>query len=939
MSPLRVDTDQAGRHDRSDVLERRHGPPDTAGPSPGAASVQLRHAAPAHVGPARRGALPQRGGGLARGLLVGGLGLALVVVVAAAQAGPWTALFCLAMVGAVAMARTDQAAPARVVTLAVCVGLTAVDYLSWRFGVVNWSQWYVGLPLFLAELFAAGHAIGLHFTIWPRVQASPQATDDPTMLPVFVLIPTVDEGPAVLEPTIRAALAARAAYLRAYPHACVEVVVCNDGLVTGAPSASAVTALAQRLGVRCITRSTPGGAKAGNLEHARQLLGVVGDSLLVIFDADQVADPAFLRRTVPHFADRRIGWVQTGQYYRNLDNPVARWANDQQSLFYAVLCPGKARQNAAFICGTNVVVRARALDEIGGLPTDSVTEDFAASIRLHPRWRSVFVSDRLAEGLGPLDLEGYFRQQGRWARGTLGVLRRHWRDLILPRRGGLSAPQRLQYALACTHYLCGVRDLIFLLAPMVFVFAGVTGVRGATLSLFLWHFVPYLIASQLAFWHVAHRRTSLRGILIGFLSFPTLIAAAVAVARGKRSGFVVTPKRRSSRRGWRPLAPHLLALVVTLAALVAAVRTWRTAVVLPAVWLAVMCAMLMSGLYLFIADRQLHRGRQARLRLAGLPRPRGRYVATAAAAVGVAILASQVAGVFTSPTASSAPAYDGRVRVGVALPGELLDQGAARFTGATGLEASVVGHSREIREAFDRRWAEQLTRQGGRIWINLSFARDGRVALDSNLRAVANGVHDDQLHRWARAIRQYGRPVYLTVLQHADRDWSASSGVANGGIPQDVTPAWLRIRSVFRAAGAANVVWLWAPADPANDAAYTPPASAIDGVVVTMFEYPRKRWVDPAARLARVAAAHPGKPLFVEVAAAGAPKKKAAWLASVAAAADQRSDVAALVYHEGGPATRPTAHDLRVWSAASDRWSLEAVRRAWSSLASQEDSS
>jgi cellulose synthase (UDP-forming) len=174
----------------------------------------------------------------------------------------------------------------------------------------------------------------------------------------------------------------------------VEVVVCNDGLVAGAPSTSGVAALAQHLGVRCITRSTPGGAKAGNLEHARQLLGAVGDSLVVIFDADQVADPEFLCRTIPHFADRRIGWVQTGQYYRNLDNPVARWANDQQSLFYSVLCPGKSRQNAAFICGTNVVIRARALDEIGGLPTDSVTEDFAASIRLHSRWRSVFLPAR-----------------------------------------------------------------------------------------------------------------------------------------------------------------------------------------------------------------------------------------------------------------------------------------------------------------------------------------------------------------------------------------------------------------------------------------------------------------------------------------------------------------------------------------------------------------
>jgi cellulose synthase/poly-beta-1,6-N-acetylglucosamine synthase-like glycosyltransferase len=955
MSALRIDAGKAGGQDRSEVREADFGPLDTAGSSPDDASGQVSDVdAPTLI------TLPRRGGGLARSVLVGGLGFVLVAMVAVAQAGPWTALFCLGVVGAITIARTDQAAEARVVLLAVCVGLTAVDYVSWRFGVINWSQWYVGLPLFLAELFAAWHTVGLHFTIWPRVPATPHPTEDPTVLPVFVLIPTVDEGTAVLEPTIRAALATRAAYLQVHPHACVEVVVCNDGLVAGAPSTFAVTALAQQLGVRCVTRSTSGGAKAGNLEHARQLLGADGDSLVVIFDADQVADPEFLCRTIPHFADRRIGWVQTGQYYRNLDNPVARWANDQQSLFYAVLCPGKSRQNAAFICGTNVVIRARALDEIGGLPTDSVTEDFAASIRLHSRWRSVFVPDRLAEGLGPLDLDGYFRQQSRWARGTLGVLGKHWRDLVLPRRGGLSAPQRLQYALASTHYLCGIRDLIFLLAPMVFVFTGLTGVQGATLSLFLWHFVPYLLASQLAFWHVAHRRTSLRGILIGFLSFPTLIAAAVAAVRGKRSGFAVTPKHSSSGGGWRPLAPHLLALVVTLVALVTAVGAWRTAVLLPTVWLAVMGAMLVSGPCLFLTNWQLHRGRRARPRLAGLrlrgryvtnwqlhrgrrARPRlaglrlrGRYVTTAAAAVGAIILASHLAEVFTSPTASSAAAYDGRLRVGVALPSELLGQGAAEFTGATGLEASVVGRSEEIREAFDLRWAEQLTRQHGRIWINLSFARDGRVTPDSGLRAVANGVHDRDLQRWARAIRQYGQPVYLTVLQHSDRDWSASSGVANGGIPQDVTSAWLHIRSVFRSAGADNVVWLWAPADPANDAAYAPPASAIDGVVVTMLEYPRQRWVDPDARLAGVAAAHPGKPLYVEVAAAGSPKKKAAWLDSVAAAAEQRSDVAALVYHEGGPAARPTARDLHIWSVASDRRSLEAVRRTWSSLASQE---
>jgi hypothetical protein len=314
---------------------------------------------------------------------------------------------------------------------------------------------------------------------------------------------------------------------------------------------------------------------------------------------------------------------------------------------------------------------------------------------------------------------------------------------------------------------------------------------------------------------------------------------------------------------------------------------------------------------------------------------RVRYAAVVAAAVGIILLASQVARVFNSPsppTARSMVAYDGHVRIGVALPGELVDRGAARFARATGLKASIVGRTQEIRDTFDHRWAEDLTRRGSRIWINLSFANDGRPTLDSSLRAVANGVHDADLQRWARAIARYGGPVYLTVLQQADRNWSASSGVANGGIPQDVPPAWLHVRAVFRAAGAANVIWLWAPADPADDAAYTPPNAALDGVVLTMFRFPRTRWADPAARLVRVAAAHPGKPIFVEVAAAGPPDRKAAWLASVAAAADRRSDVAALVYHEGGPATRTTARELAAWSVTSDRSSVDAVRDAWSLL-------
>jgi hypothetical protein len=62
---------------------------------------------------------------------------------------------------------------------------------------------------------------------------------------------------------------------------------------------------------------------------------------------------------------------------------------------------------------------------------------------------------------------------------------------MLPRRNGLRLGQRVQYFLACTHYLCGLRDLIYVLSPVLFIFTGIPAVRTATLNQYLLHFLPY----------------------------------------------------------------------------------------------------------------------------------------------------------------------------------------------------------------------------------------------------------------------------------------------------------------------------------------------------------------------------------------------------------------------------------------------------------------
>ncbi|MFL5663639.1 MAG: glycosyltransferase, partial [Ktedonobacteraceae bacterium] len=387
-----------------------------------------------------------------------------------AQSGAPLVLAVLFIGLAIAFTKNVNRDQAITMVLAIAVGVATIDYLSWRIVSTNWHGWWIAVPLLFAEVLGALHVLGFQFTIWPRSPLEIEQSEDPVRRPIFIFIPTVNEGVAILRATLGGIIVARDKYLAQYPKGRVTIVVCNDGRVAKAANWEEIDNLAQELGVCCVTRTKGGGAKAGNIENARQELQATDDALLVIFDADQVAKPDFLLKTIPPFRDPKMGWVQTGQYYANLDNPVSHWADDQQSMFYNLLCPGKTSLNAAFICGTNVVIRAAALDEIGGLPQDSVTEDFAASITLHRSWRSIYLTDVLATGLGPLDVPSYLKQQSRWALGTLGVFRTHWREIFLPQKHGLRFGQRVQYFLACTHYLCGLRDLIYLVSPMLFIF-------------------------------------------------------------------------------------------------------------------------------------------------------------------------------------------------------------------------------------------------------------------------------------------------------------------------------------------------------------------------------------------------------------------------------------------------------------------------------------
>ncbi|MGH2384944.1 MAG: glycosyltransferase, partial [Candidatus Limnocylindria bacterium] len=176
---------------------------------------------------------------------------------------------------------------------------TAV-YLTWRVAAtLNIAAWYLAIPMLVFEVHAAV-GLGLFtFSLWD-VDVRPRRRSLDRMPSVAVLIPTYNEGPEILVPTIAAAVALEPVH---------ETWVLDDG------ERSEIAALAASLGARYLARSTHEHAKAGNLNHA---LGVVEAEILAVLDADHVAAPDFLRATLGYFADPRVALVQTPQDFYNI---------------------------------------------------------------------------------------------------------------------------------------------------------------------------------------------------------------------------------------------------------------------------------------------------------------------------------------------------------------------------------------------------------------------------------------------------------------------------------------------------------------------------------------------------------------------------------------------------------------------------------------------
>lgn len=420
----------------------------------------------------------------------------------------------------------ERSLPAQVAAL-LSIGVTAW-YLWWRVtDTIDVGAFYISFPLLFADMLGAFFFVLFAANLWALQRREPPPP--PEGMTVDVFIPTYNEPLSVLRPTVAAAVAMD------YPH---RTYVLDDG------RREEVRALCEELGAQYLTRPTNTHAKAGNVNEA---LKKTSGEFIAFFDADHAPFRHFLVRLLGYFRDPKVALVQAPQVYYNLDSfqheraKVVREHSPwhEQSVFYDAILPGKDRWNAVFWCGSTAIIRRKALEEVGGVDTRTVTEDMHTTMSLHARgWKSVYHNEELAVGIAPDDLEAFLVQRLRWAQGAVQILRS---DNPLLRRG-LTWGQRIAYFTSVAYVLEYVPKFIYLITPIEALLLGVLPVRTTGEEL-LWHFIPYYACSVVA------TRLLARGTLpfwpsqrFHYLKLGIMLRALSALVYPRRLKFKVTPK-------------------------------------------------------------------------------------------------------------------------------------------------------------------------------------------------------------------------------------------------------------------------------------------------------------------------------------------------------------------------------------------------------------
>lgn len=434
--------------------------------------------------------------------------------------------------------------------LTILTLITGVYYLIWHAFYINWDTWYISVPFYAAEAIGLFLFLSFSLTSWyPRFHNPLGITPD-RIFSVDVFITTCGEPLEIVQKTMFAAVA--------IDYEAKTLYLLDD---KGNPT---LAALAASLGFHYLARPEHEDAKAGNLNYG---LAHSSSELILALDADQVPSPKILRRLVGYFRLPKIAFVQSKQ---NFLVPRGDPFGNTDKVFYNVMQSGKDSDNAAFSCGSGVVYRRSALDDVGGFSTWNLVEDVHTSMLLHQRgWKSVYYNYPLTIGTAPADIWSVYRQRSQWATDSLRLM--FWDSPFF--RRGLTFKQKMQYFNLGLVYLVSAFIMpVYFTVPVWTIFSG-SFVLSASVETYILHRLPSFIFMSVAYGVLNYPTPYLQAYQMWTGLFPVFIRSTFQALRYRRKKppYRVTDKEHQNKPA-RPailaVLPQLFFMVANLAAII-----------------------------------------------------------------------------------------------------------------------------------------------------------------------------------------------------------------------------------------------------------------------------------------------------------------------------------------------------------------------------------
>jgi cellulose synthase (UDP-forming) len=446
---------------------------------------------------------------------------------------------------------------------AVVLAAASAWYVPWMVASLHgWLAW----PFVVANLFTVATGLLSVANSWRRTIPAPRPFSGREPL-VGVIVPTCGEPVPMILRTVQSVLD------QDWPRDRLAIVVSDEA---GDPELRAALEDRPVLYHLPPPRWAPGrdgAAKAGNLNSALEFLRERFPHVAYVEtrDADdELGSNGFLRHCVGQLEhEPRLAFVQT---IKEAQVAPGDPFNNREAIFYRSQMLARNGANAVFPCGSGVVWRDEALEQIGDFPTWNLVEDLQSGVEaLRRGWSGMYLPIVGAVPQhSPHDVPNFYKQRGTWALDTT-------RLVVWGKLRGLGFRQRLQFLELLCFYLASFTVPVYLVS-LVGALLGfppldsgpegfITHMAPLVVSTELWLFVlnqPYndrRVRQRRPYRELWKVRTMWAGLAPVFMK---AVAQALVNGPNRKPTYKVTLKTDDARWHWRHTLPQTV-VVMTLA--------------------------------------------------------------------------------------------------------------------------------------------------------------------------------------------------------------------------------------------------------------------------------------------------------------------------------------------------------------------------------------